>query len=134
MSRRLWTRLLVGLLAALGLAVVGIGAYHAGERRDAHVATVVPGTAMTTPDGTVRVVGVDHWRGGPPFFFPFFPLLFIGLIVLLIAGRRRAYWGGAFGPGWGGPCGPNGPDREAMLRDWHKRLHGESDAPPANQA
>ena len=135
MSRRLWTGLLIGLLATIGLLAVGVGAYHAGERHDDRVATVVPGTAVTSPDGTVRVIGVDHWRGGPPFFFfPFFPLLFIGLIVLLIAGRRRAYWGGGYGPGWGGPCGPGGPGREAMLKDWHERAHAEPNAPPANEA
>jgi hypothetical protein len=122
MSKRLWTGLLVGLLAAIGVLAVGVGAYHAGERHDDRVATVVPGTAVASPDGTVRVVGVDHWRGGPPFFFfPFFPLLFIGLIVLLIARLR-------------GPCGPDGSGREAMLKNWHERLHAESNPPPANQA
>jgi hypothetical protein len=86
---------------------------------------VVPGTGTaTTPDGTVvHVVGWDHWHGGPPFGF-LFPLLFIGLIVVLVAGRRRAHWGRAWGPGWGG-----GPD--AMLADWHRRAHDEhAVAPP----
>ena len=47
------------------------------------------------------MVDYGHWRGGPPFGF-FFPLLIIGLIVVLVAGRRRAYWGG--GPGYCGPA------------------------------
>jgi len=130
MSRRLWTGLLVGLLAAAGLLAVGVGAYHAGEHHSAPVATVVPGTGTATaPDGTVvHVVGWDRWHGGPPFGF-LFPLLLIGLIVLLIAGRRRAYWGHAWGPGnWGpGNWGPGG------LAEWHRRAHDEHAGPPAGQ-
>jgi hypothetical protein len=139
MSRRMWTGLLVGLLVAIGLVAVGAGAYHAGERHSGPVATVVPGTGVAAPDGTVRVIGYDHWRGGPPFGF-LFPLLFIGLIVLLVTGRRRAYWGRPYGPGWGGPGGwGSGPDgwggREAMLADWHRRAHAEpGDASATGQA
>ncbi|HEV7685663.1 MAG TPA: hypothetical protein VGQ80_03785 [Acidimicrobiia bacterium] len=139
MSRRMWTGLLVGLLVAIGLVAGGAGAYHAGERDSGPVATVVPGTGVAAPDGTVRVIGYDHWRGGPPFGFPF-PLLFIGLIVLLVTGRRRAYWGRPHGPwygpgGWGGPGGPEG-GRETMLADWHRRAHGEPAHPtdPASAA
>jgi hypothetical protein len=139
----MWTGLLVGLLVAIGLVAVGAGAYHAGERHSGPVATVVPGTGTGTgvaaPDGTVRVIGYDHWRGGPPFGF-LFPLLFIGLIVLLVTGRRRAYWGRPHGPwygpgGWGGPGGPEG-GRETMLADWHRRAHGDPSDPtdPASAA
>jgi hypothetical protein len=119
MSKRLWTGLLVGLLGAMALLAVGVGAYHAGENHSEPVATVAPGAAGEV----VRIVDYGHWRGGPPFGF-LFPLLIIGIIVVLVAGRRRAYWGG--GPGY---CGP-GP--QTMLADWHQRAHAEpKDAPPA---
>jgi hypothetical protein len=128
MSRRLWTGLLVGVLGAMALVAVGVGAFHAGERHTA-VTTVAP--VVGAPGETVRVVGYGHWGpwGGPPFGF-LFPLLVIGLIVVLVAGRRRAYWGRPYGPGpWGagpgawagGPCGPGG--RDAGLADWHERAH-----------
>jgi len=135
MSRRMWTGLLVGLLVAIGLVAVGAGAYHAGERHGGPVATVVPGPGIAAPDGTVRVIGYDHWRGGPPFGF-LFPLLFIGLIVLLVTGRRRAYWGHPHGPGPWGPGGWSGPggDRDAMLAEWHRRAHAEPGADPPGEA
>ena len=134
MSKRLWTGLLVGLIGAMALVAVGVGAFHAGERHE--ITTVAP-VVGAVPGETVRLVGYGHWGpwGGPPFGF-LFPLLFIGLIVLLLAGRRRAYWGRHWGPGhggWGGPggwgpspCGPVGPGapgREAALADWHQRAH-----------
>ncbi|HVW32555.1 MAG TPA: hypothetical protein VHL53_08460, partial [Acidimicrobiia bacterium] len=117
MNRRTWTGLLVGLLAVLGVLIVGGGAYHAGERHHETVTAVGPGSTLATPDGTVRVVGIDHWRGGPPFGF-LFPLLFIGLIVLLVTGRRRAYWGRPWGPGpYGG------------FDEWHRHAHEQHAAP-----
>ena len=131
MSRRLWTGLLVGLLGAMALVAVGAGAFHAGER---HTVTTTVAPVVGAPGETVRVVGYGHWGwGGPPFGF-LFPLLIIGLIIVLVAGRRRAYWGHHYGPGpwgggWGGPCGPGG--REAALADWHQRAHsGAPEAPP----
>jgi hypothetical protein len=125
MSKRLWTGLLVGVLGAMALVAVGVGAFHAGQRHT--VTTVAP--AVGAAGEAVRVVGYGHWGpgwGGPPFGF-LFPLLIIGLIVLLVAGRRRAYWGG---PGWGGPCGTGG--KEAMLSDWHRRAHAEPEETQTN--
>ena len=139
MSKRLWTGLLVGVLGAMSLVAVGVGAFHAGQRHT--VTTVAP--AVGAAGETVRVVGYGHWGpgwGGPPFGF-LFPLLIIGLIVLLVAGRRRAYWGHPSGPGswgagprgWGGdPCGPGG--REAALAEWHRHAHGEAGEESSNPA
>jgi hypothetical protein len=123
MSKRLWTGLLVGLLGAMALLAVGVGAYNAGEHHSERVATVVPGGTGEV----VRVIDDGHWRGGPPFGF-LFPLLIIGLIVLLVAGRRRAHWGPRYcGPGWSGP----GEGRDALLADWHRRAHEDASPPPA---
>jgi len=127
MSRRLWTGLLVGVIAALALVAVGVGAFHAGETHSV-VTTVAP--VAGAPGETVRVVGYGHWGpwGGPPFGF-LFPLLFIGLIIVLLAGRRRAYWGRPWGPAaWGpGPCGPAG------LADWHQRAHSQQEETAAGK-
>ncbi|HYH49307.1 MAG TPA: hypothetical protein VEG38_07140 [Acidimicrobiia bacterium] len=121
MNKRIWTGLLVGLLAAFALLAVGVGAYHAGENSSEPVATAVPGG----PAEVVRIADHGHWRGGPPFGF-LFPLLIIALIAVLVAGRRRAYWGGD-----GGYCGPAG--RDAVLADWHRRAHAEQDDTPAGK-
>jgi putative membrane protein len=59
--------------------------------------------------GAVLAVGVGlalYFRGSPAAFgywfpFPFFPLLFIPL-VLLFFGFRWFFWGGAWGCGWYG--------------------------------
>ena len=77
MSKRLWTGLLVGVIGAMALIAVGVGAFHAGER---HTVTTVAPVADAATGEAVRVVGYGHWGpwGGPPFGF-LFPLLIIGL-------------------------------------------------------
>ncbi|MEA2972753.1 MAG: hypothetical protein QOG82_1211 [Actinomycetota bacterium] len=126
-NRRVLTGVLAGVLAAGLLMSVAFGAYRAGERRD--VATRVAG------DGeVVRVIDNDtHWGGhwgygpGPGFFL--FPLLGIGLVVLLVGRGRR----GGYGPGWCGPGPGHGP--QSRMEDWHRRAHEEpssASAPPTS--
>ena len=127
MSKRLWTGLLVGVIAAVALVAVGVGAFHAGQSHE--ITTTVAPVVGGAPGETVRAVGYGHWGpwgGGPRFGF-LIPLLFIGLIVLLIAGRRRAYWGGPYGP-----CGPG--ERQAMLHDWHRQAHAEQSGAAPGEA
>lgn len=130
MNRRVWTGVVAGLLAAAVLLTVGIGAYRAGQ--DDEVVT-------RTVEGEEVVRVVDHGRDFFPGFF-LFPLLIIGLIVLLARGRRGPGWHRPYGPGgpgwgpgyWGGPgrWGPGGCDPEAEMREWHRRMHeGEATAP-----
>ena len=122
MNRRVWTGVVAGLLAAAVLLTVGIGSYRAGQ--DDEVVT------RTVSDGeVVRVVGHDGWGFFPGFFL--FPLLVIGLIVLVARGRRGHGWygPGAYGGYGPGPCGPGGYDRETRMREWHRRMHeGEGPA------
>jgi hypothetical protein len=129
MNRRIWTGVFAGVLAASVLLSVGLGAYRAGQHHE--VVTRVAG------DGeVVRVVDGDGWRHGPGPGFLLFPLVGIGLIVLLVGRHRGAHGYGGYGGGWCGP-GPGagwGPEsreaRESRIEDWHRRAHGESPAAP----
>ena len=113
-NKRVWGGVLAGVLAAGLLISVAFGAYRAGERRE--VVTRVAG------DGeVVRVVdGGGHWGYGPGPGFFLFPLVGIGLVVLLVGRGRRGFYGGPGGSGYGG-CGPQG-----RLDDWHRRAHEDS--------
>ena len=108
MNRRVLAGVLAGLAAVTVLVGVAATAFHAGRDR-------VPAEVLRNGE-VVRVVGYPHW--GPPFgfFFPLFWLLVLGIVLVLVLGRRRAGWGGY------GPCGGPG-GREAMLSEWHRRMH-----------
>ncbi len=118
----------VGVLVTAALLAVGIGAFNAGQ---AHQRTVEVVTSGGEPGNGTLVVPVDSWRGGyggwhgGPWFL-LFPLIVVGVILLVSSGRRRG-WGGP-GPyrraGYG-PYGPCGPDDDAALADWHRRAHAE---------
>ena len=110
---------LVAVLAAVG---IGIGAYNAGV--DAGAVQAVTETAEGAE--VVRVIDGDR-RHGPWGFF-LFPLFIIGMIVLLKAlfWRGHHHGHGPGGGGWG--------DRGAMFEEWHRRMHGDSSAPPAPPA
>ena len=122
-SSKVWAGVAAGLLTTAVLALVGIGAYRAGQRSDATIEVV--GRAVGQSDAT-RTVVVDGWHGGwhgpwPGFFL--FPLIIVGLVILFATRRGR---------GWGG--GPrDGGDRERHLDDWHRRAHG-ADVAPASPA
>jgi hypothetical protein len=111
MNRRVLAGVLAGLAAVTVLVGVAATAFHAGRDR-------VPAEVLRNGE-VVRVVGYPHW--GPPFgfLFPLFWLLVLGIVLALVLGRRRAGWGGY------GPCGGAG-GREAMLADWHRRMHEQS--------
>jgi hypothetical protein len=110
MSRRVWTGVLAGVLGALLVLGVAVGADQVG-RDDTVVRTVGDGEV-------VRVVGHGGYGPGPGFFL--FPLLVVGIIALLV--WRRRGWGG--GGHWGpGPWSHRGP--EGAFSEWHERAHAE---------
>lgn len=112
---------------AIGAAVAG----NDDDRGDRVIQVTAP---PTEPGQQPQVITIDddggRWRHG---FFPFgflFPLLWIGLIILVISiVFRRGRWGGP-GRGGGGPSSWN--DR---FEDWHRRQHeGDKPAGPAAPA
>jgi hypothetical protein len=130
-NRRVWAGVVAGVLAAMVVVSVAVGAYQAGERRSEPVTQVVgDGGGVVGVGGVVRVVGGHGWGYGPGPGFFLFPLLGIVLVVLLLRGRG--------GPGgWHRGCGPGGGyggygygGREEALQDWHRRAHGDAATPP----
>jgi hypothetical protein len=102
----------VVLLLALAGIGIGIGAYHAGFNHG--LDQVASGARV------VHVVGPGY--GGFPFGLFLFPLVFIGIFLLL----RGAFWGRRWGgPGSGGPPGSGRWGRGEMFEEWHRKQHGE---------
>ena len=135
MNRRILTGVLAGVLAAGVLLSVGLGAYRAGQSDE----------AVTRVAGDGEVVRVFDGRGyhhGPGPGFILFPLLGIGLFVLLAGRGRRGHGSGWCGPGPGAGWGPESrmPESrmpESQMEDWHRRAHGDESAataPPASPA
>ena len=113
MSRRVWTGVAAGVLAASVLLGVAGGAYRAGQRDEVVTRTAADGDV-------VRVVDGHGWGPGPGFFL--FPLAVVA-VILLVRGRG--------GPGgWHPPYGPP----EDAFREWHRRAHAEQGAATAGAA
>ena len=126
MSRKWMIGIAVGVLSAAALILVGAGAYRAGERNAEDDREVV-GELVTEGEATGRTIIVDGDGWDRDGFFPgffVFPLIVIG-IVLLVASRRRRW----YGPGRYNGCGPDGE-----LDEWHRRAHAETPpTPPATE-
>jgi hypothetical protein len=130
--------MVVGAVILAVLAVVGIGvaAFNAGVDEGISRQLAHSGNAET-----VQIVGRGWgWGYGRGFGFPFglilFPLLVIGIVLLLRGAFWRGRWGG---PRWGGPgWGPGGPGYgygygpwggSAGFDEYHRRLHEQPSAP-----
>jgi hypothetical protein len=135
------------LLAILALTGIGFAVYNAGLDQG-----VAEGLRQSGQDAQAARVGPRYGHGygygyGRGFFFPFglilFPLLVIGIIILLVRGAFwRGRWGGpgGYGPGpygpggygWGppGPWGQGGPQR---YEEWHRRQHEQPGDQPADR-
>jgi hypothetical protein len=127
------------LLAILAGVGIGVAAYNAGLDQG-----VAEGLRQSGQDAqAVRVIGprYGHGYGYGWGFFPFglilFPLLVIGIILLVRGAFWRGRWGGpgGYGPsgyGWGppGPWGQGGPQR---FEEWHRRQHDQPGDRPGEQ-
>jgi hypothetical protein len=122
-------RVIAGIVLALIVAGIGIGAYQLG---------VQAGQVQEAGAAVAPAVAPYAYYGWHPFgfgfgFFGFFgTLLFVILIFVLIRaivfGGRGRRWGG---PGYGGgPRGWRGGPWESHARDtfedWHREAHGGS--------
>jgi hypothetical protein len=129
---------LLAILAGIG---IGVAAYNAGLDTG-----VAEGLRQSGQDAqVVRVAGPRFGHGygyGYGFgFFPFglilFPLLVIGIILLVRGAFWRGRWGGpGYGPGgWGGygPPGPWGQGGPQRFEDWHRRQHDQTSDRPSDQ-
>jgi hypothetical protein len=137
-GRIIFTTLVVlGLLA--GLAAVGAYVYNAGVAQgllqSENVQVVVPEAG----GGAVPYVPYARpfWWGPWGFGFGCFGLLIpLLLVFLLFAALRGLFWGGpwAWRGGWHRPWGHKpwmgeGRGVPPFFEEWHKRAHGEGEAP-----
>jgi hypothetical protein len=126
--RRGWgiVAVIVGVLLLVG---VGIASYNAGV--DAGI------TRGGGAGHVVEVVGPRYgygWHGGFfPFGLLFFPLVILGVILLIrfaVGGPRWGHgWG--YGPGHHGPWSEEGRARfEERFDEWHRRQHEQGSTSP----
>ncbi len=130
------------ILAIVAMVGIGFAAFNAGV--DEGVSREL---AQSGDNGqVVRVVGHGYGFGyGRGFGFPFglvlFPLLIIGIVLLVRGAFARGRWGGPrwWGPGGWGPGGPGGPGGygppgpwgggPAAFDEYHRRLHEQPRTP-----
>jgi hypothetical protein len=127
MNRRFAAGVALVLIALVVGAAIGTTAYRAGVVRGVADAGRLPapdpGTAVAPP---YPYYG-PFWYHGPWAFAPFgflFPLLFIGLMFVLLRGLF-----------WGRRCGAHGSwstDIPPRFEEWHRRAH--ESAPKQNQS
>ena len=123
MNRKILAGIAAGLLTTATLLIVATAAYQAGERNDRTVEVVGEVAAGGEGAGRTVLVSADGygWHGGwhgPGPGFLLFPLIVIGLFLLL-GSRRGRRWG---------PHHYGDDD----LRDWHRRQHSDEPATPAS--
>jgi hypothetical protein len=120
MSRRVWTGILAGVLAAVVLLGVAGGAYRAGQHHEVVTRTVTDGQAVRVVEGH----GWGFWPGPGIFLFP---LLVIGIVFLVsrAAPWRHGRWHGPYGPGPYGPGPGHAGGPGGSWDDWHRRAHDE---------
>jgi hypothetical protein len=128
-------RVIAGIVLALVVAALGIGAYQLG---------VQAGLAQDAGATVAPAVAPYAYYGWHPFGFGFGVLGFFGtvlfflLIFVLIRaavfGGRGRRWGG---PGYGGPRGWNGGPWEQRahetFEDWHREAHEGRSSGSASQ-
>ena len=111
---------LLGIVALVLLAGIGVAIYNAGLQQGIAQTVELPGSVPYYAYG-------GHW-GGFGIFGLIFPILFLFLIFGLIRaalGGGRGRWGHpgyGYGPGrWG--SGPWMADRDSRIAEWHRQLH-----------
>jgi len=116
--RRAWAAIAVVFAICIGvgalLAATDSGPdWDRGDRKEVQT--------ITRSDGTSETVTIERdGRGGPPFFFFPFGVLFFFIVFFSL---MRFLFGGFRGGPWrGGPGGEGGPMRERFSQ-WHREEH-----------
>src|SRR5512139_210800 len=120
--RRSMNKPLLGIgiaLVAFGLIAGAVAFSFRDDWRDDDPVEYRVTNAQGQPTGSVVVVENDHWRRGPGFF-PLFPFVLVGgvLIVVAVFARGGRHWNG-------------GGRRD--FEDWHRETHWNWGSPVPNE-
>ncbi|MEX0782168.1 MAG: hypothetical protein WD557_05920 [Dehalococcoidia bacterium] len=117
------------MLLRIGIALIAVGIVGGivgaivwgfdGPNWDREVEYQVVNQSGEPTGQDVTIVREDD-RDGPPFF-PFFPLVLIGGVLVAVALFTRGRGG------WGVPGGPRG-----RFEEWHRDAHRENGSPPSS--